>query len=76
MANQLADALFQLEQLSPEQQESIAAVIWRELQARGWSQPRKPAGRRPSGLAAGQFTVPPDFNDPLPDELLDAFEGK
>ena len=31
MANQLANALFQLEQLSLEQQESIAAVIWREL---------------------------------------------
>ena len=76
MANQLANALFQLEQLSLEQQESIAAVIWRELQARGWSSPAQPAGRRPSGLAEGLFTVPPDFNDPLPDELLDAFEGK
>ena len=30
---------------------------------------------RPVGLAAGKFTVPDDFDDPLPDELLDAFEG-
>jgi antitoxin (DNA-binding transcriptional repressor) of toxin-antitoxin stability system len=32
--------------------------------------------RRPFGLAAGEFVVPDDFDDPLPDELLDAFEGK
>jgi uncharacterized protein (DUF433 family) len=31
---------------------------------------------RPFGLAAGQFVVPDDFDDPLPDELLDAFEGR
>ena len=31
---------------------------------------------RPVGLAAGEFMVPDDFDDPLPDELLDAFEGR
>jgi antitoxin (DNA-binding transcriptional repressor) of toxin-antitoxin stability system len=31
---------------------------------------------RPVGLAAGQFVVPDDFDDPLPDEILDAFEGR
>jgi antitoxin (DNA-binding transcriptional repressor) of toxin-antitoxin stability system len=31
---------------------------------------------RPVGLAAGKFTVPDDFDDPLPDEMLDAFEGR
>jgi antitoxin (DNA-binding transcriptional repressor) of toxin-antitoxin stability system len=31
---------------------------------------------RPIGLAAGEFIVPDDFDDPLPDELLDAFEGR
>lgn len=35
-----------------------------------------PKGKRPSGLCRGQFTVPPDFNTPLPDDLLDAFEGR
>ena len=33
-------------------------------------------GPRPIGLAAGEFIVPDDFDDPLPDDLLDAFEGK
>ncbi len=31
---------------------------------------------RPYGLAAGQFKVPDDFNDPLPDEILKGFTGK
>lgn len=30
---------------------------------------------RPFGLCAGQFTVPPDFDRPLPDDLLEEFEG-
>lgn len=29
---------------------------------------------RPFGLAAGTFTVPDDFDDPLPEEILRAFE--
>ena len=29
----------------------------------------------PIGLAKGQFTVPDDFNDPLPDEILDLFNN-
>jgi antitoxin (DNA-binding transcriptional repressor) of toxin-antitoxin stability system len=31
---------------------------------------------RPIGLARGQFSVPPSFFEPLPDELHDAFEGR
>ncbi|TKB71417.1 MAG: type II toxin-antitoxin system Phd/YefM family antitoxin [Nitrospira sp.] len=31
---------------------------------------------RPIGLAKGNFTVPRSFFKPLPDELLDAFEGR
>jgi len=31
---------------------------------------------RPVGLAAGEFVVPDDFDDPLPDDILDAFEGR
>jgi len=34
-----------------------------------------PTGSRPFGLAAGQFTVPAEFDDPLPEEMLQAFEG-
>jgi antitoxin (DNA-binding transcriptional repressor) of toxin-antitoxin stability system len=33
-------------------------------------------GRRPIGLAKGEFTVPPAFFEPLPDEELAAFEGE
>ena len=31
---------------------------------------------RPLGLAKGEFQVPEEFFDPLPDALLDAFEGR
>ena len=42
--------------------------------------PLPPAGtgvtqQRPFGLCAGEFVVPDDFNAPLPDDLLDLFEG-
>lgn len=30
---------------------------------------------RPVGLCAGEFTVPDDFDIPLPDDMLNAFEG-
>lgn len=31
---------------------------------------------RPFGLCAGKFTVPDDFDAPLPEEILSVFEGK
>ncbi|BCX10676.1 MAG: hypothetical protein KatS3mg066_4535 [Fischerella sp.] len=31
---------------------------------------------RPFGLCAGEFTVPDDFDAPLPEEILNAFEGE
>ena len=31
---------------------------------------------RPAGLCKGEFVVPDDFDDPLPDNVLDAFEGR
>ncbi len=31
---------------------------------------------RPWGLAQGTFVVPDDFDAPLPDDVLDAFEGR
>ena len=33
-------------------------------------------GKRPIGVYKGKFTVPPNFFEPLPDWLLDVFEGK
>lgn len=35
-----------------------------------------PQGPRPMGLARGEFTVPDDFDSPLPEEVLRDFEGK
>jgi len=32
-------------------------------------------GKRQLGFCEGKFTVPDDFDAPLPDEILDAFEG-
>ncbi len=32
--------------------------------------------KRPIGLAKGTFEIPDSFFDPLPDDLLDLFEGK
>ena len=31
---------------------------------------------RPFGLCAGEFTVPDDFDAPLPEDILNAFAGK
>ncbi|GAX41243.1 prevent-host-death protein [Tolypothrix sp. NIES-4075] len=31
---------------------------------------------RPFGLSAGEFTVADDFDAPLPEEILNAFEGR
>lgn len=31
---------------------------------------------RSIGLCAGEFTVPNDFDDPLPEDILELFEGK
>jgi len=35
----------------------------------------KSTKKRAIGLAKGDFVVPDDFFDPLPDEMLAAFEG-
>ena len=32
--------------------------------------------RRRLGVLAGKLTVPPDFDAPLPDDVLDSFEGR
>jgi len=33
-------------------------------------------GSRPYGLCAGQFAVPADFDQPLPADILQDFEGR
>jgi prevent-host-death family protein len=36
----------------------------------------RPGKRRMLGTASGQIWISEDFDDPLPDDLLDLFEGK
>jgi antitoxin (DNA-binding transcriptional repressor) of toxin-antitoxin stability system len=38
--------------------------------------PRSRLAQRPIGLAKGKLKIPKSFFKPLPDDLLDAFEGK
>jgi antitoxin (DNA-binding transcriptional repressor) of toxin-antitoxin stability system len=38
--------------------------------------PEKPASRRPIGLAAGTFNVPPSFFEPLPERVVRSFSGE
>ena len=35
-----------------------------------------PAPPRPYGLCAGEFTVPDDFDAPLPEDIVREFEGQ
>lgn len=35
-----------------------------------------PSSLRPFGLCVGEFTVPEDFDEPLPESIIEAFEGK
>ena len=37
--------------------------------------PQQRKTKRPIGLAKGKFKVPPEFFEPLPSELVDAFHG-
>lgn len=38
--------------------------------------PKVAAKRRPLGLGTGTVTIPPSFFDPLPDDIIEEFEGK
>jgi antitoxin (DNA-binding transcriptional repressor) of toxin-antitoxin stability system len=37
--------------------------------------PKRQRKKRPIGLAAGQFRIPPEFFEPLPVEIAEAFRG-
>ncbi|BDI17115.1 hypothetical protein ANSO36C_29170 [Nostoc cf. commune SO-36] len=37
---------------------------------------KAPGLSRPFGLCAGEFIVPDDFDEPLPDNIISEFEGK
>jgi Protein of unknown function (DUF2281) len=65
------DQLFQeLPQLSEELASEVLGFL-RSVQSRSVSTPTP----RPHGLCAGEFTVPDDFDAPLPEDILSAFEN-
>lgn len=57
-------------------------LVTREDQPVAEIRPVAPNGKqgrnppRPVGLAAGEFRVPDDFDDPLPPDVIDSFEGR
>jgi antitoxin (DNA-binding transcriptional repressor) of toxin-antitoxin stability system len=74
----VADAKAQLSSLLDEVERGGTVTITRhnvpiaEIRA----VPRLDGSPRPWGLGKGTFEVPADFDAPLPDEILEAFEGR
>jgi antitoxin (DNA-binding transcriptional repressor) of toxin-antitoxin stability system len=57
--------------------EGETLVVFREDQAVAEIRPLPDANPlRPFGLAKGEFVVPDDFDAPLPEDILEQFEGK
>lgn len=62
--------------LSPDEQLELIKRLLNGLPRTTFApQPKAPA-LRPYALAKGTFVIPASFDDPLPDDLLDAFEGR
>lgn len=73
--NQIANTV---EQLPAEKQDALAKLVsaWLNSISTLPTQPTEAAGRRRAGSAAGQFVIPPEFDDPLPEEIQAVFEGR
>jgi prevent-host-death family protein len=74
----VADAKAQLSSLldDVERGESVTITRHNVPVAEITALPRPLSSPRPWGLAKGTFAVPDDFDAPLPDEILAAFEGR
>lgn len=59
-----------------ERGEAVVVTRHNRPVARITREPQARKGLRPYGLAKGAFVVPDSFNDPLPDDLLDLYDGK
>ena len=72
----LLEDLEDLEEIDRVRRSGEEYVPWE--QAKGSPKPTASEGgsRRPFGLCAGEFTVPDDFDDPLPEHLIEEFEGR
>jgi hypothetical protein len=65
----------QLIQELPQLTEDLAAQVLVFLRSARSTQAVTSTSPRPHGLCAGEFTVPDDFDAPLPDDILQAFEN-
>lgn len=54
---------------------AIEAMV-RTYREKAVQRPATPPGPRPIGWLRGEWALPTTFFEPLPDELLDLFEGK
>ena len=59
-----------------EREDIRQAILYAAWLADGSARRCEDGHTRPFGLCAGEFVVPDDFDDPLPDHVLDAFEGR
>jgi antitoxin (DNA-binding transcriptional repressor) of toxin-antitoxin stability system len=69
-----ADLLGCLEQVAPGEAIVVCKNNLPVAEIRRLPQPRQ--GARPLGLAKGMGEIHPTFFEPLPEDILDAFEGK
>ena len=76
---ELSEALAAFEDLIARVERGETVTITRSLRPVAELSPAgesRDTALRAWGLYAGQFTVPDDFSDPLPDDLLGLFEGQ
>jgi len=64
----------QLLQELPQLSDDLATEVLAFLRSAKQRQRQGMSDRRPAGLCAGDFTVPDDFDAPLPEEILRSFE--
>ena len=55
---------------------AMAQILPFHVQAEGTETPSRFIGKWPVGLLKNQPALTSDFDEPLPDDLIDAFEGK
>jgi hypothetical protein len=70
MTELLRRAFAEIEKLPDTQQDEIATRLLNELKDK-----KEPKARVP-GIDKGRLIVPDDFDEPLPEEILKAFENK
>ena len=74
----IAEAKARLSELIERVEAGETVVLARRNQPVAELKPTRkvPSTPRPFGLCRGEFEVPDDFDAPLPDSLIEAFEGR